>query len=68
MAGGAAAAETTRALIRLLPPKDQGRTITADHSKELAGHSDVAEALDRKFYFAQPHCLWERGSKAGRTA
>ena len=53
---GKAAAETTRALIRLLESiKNSVHTITADNGNEFAGHAEVAAALGLDYRFARPY-------------
>jgi len=52
----------TNAIIELLTPlKSWVHTLTADNGREFAGHIEVAEKLDAKFYFAHPCSSWERG-------
>ena len=41
--------------------KDQVKTITTDNGKEFAYHKSITEALDLKFYFANPYASWEIG-------
>ena len=38
------------------------KTNTSDNGKEFAHHHKVSEALNCKFYFAQPYHSWERGT------
>lgn len=45
----------------LLPIKAITHTITSDNGKEFAYHENVSNALDTKFYFANPYHSWERG-------
>jgi len=52
----------TKALIEMITPiKGITHTITSDNGKEFAYHKEVAQALDTKFYFANPYHSWERG-------
>lgn len=37
-------------------------SITSDNGKEFAYHSQVAKALNAKFFFARPYASWERGT------
>lgn len=46
----------------LMPYKDFVHMITADNSREFAGHQEIAEALDADVYFAHPYSSWERGA------
>jgi len=46
----------------LLPVADRVYTLTSDHGKEFAGHEQIAERLQLKFYFAHPYAAWERGT------
>jgi IS30 family transposase len=53
---------TSQAIIKLLSPiKSFVHTLTPDNGKEFARHEATAEALDAKFYFANPYSAWERG-------
>lgn len=38
-------------------------TLTADNGKEFADHQLIAACLQSDFYFADPYCAWQRGSK-----
>ena len=38
------------------------KTITADNGLEFAGHARISRKLGVKFYFANPHHAWERGT------
>lgn len=38
------------------------KTNTSDNGREFAHHHKVSEALNYKFYFAQPYHSWERGT------
>ena len=38
------------------------KTNTSDNGREFAHHHKVSEALNCKFYFAQPYHSWERGT------
>jgi len=52
----------TKALIEIITPiKGITHTITSNNGKEFAYHKEVAQALDTKFYFANPYHSWERG-------
>ncbi|MDO0788964.1 IS30 family transposase [Xanthomonas campestris] len=46
-------------------------TLTADNGKEFDDHQLIAACLQSDFYFADPYCAWQRGSKkmpTGRLA
>jgi transposase, IS30 family len=44
-------------------PKTKRRSITPDRGKEFSKHSEVTEELGGiKFYFADPHSPWQRGT------
>lgn len=44
-------------------PKAKRRSVTPDRGKEFSKHSQISEALDGlKFYFADPHSPWQRGT------
>lgn len=58
---GKSVAEVNRKLI-LLIKKHRIRTITVDNGCEFHGFKALEKATDVKFYFANPHCSWERGS------
>lgn len=58
---GKSAEEVNRKLIPLL--KELGvKTVTVDNGCEFHSYKAVEEATGVKFYFANPHCSWERGS------
>lgn len=38
-------------------------TLTADNGKEFDDHQLIAACLQSDFYFADPYCAWQRGSK-----
>ncbi|EGR0205787.1 hypothetical protein FMH16_04195 [Vibrio vulnificus] len=40
--------------------KDFVQTIATGNGKELAGHQEIAEALDAELYFAHPHSFGAR--------
>jgi len=51
-----------KAIIRVLQPHAaQTHTITYDNGKEFAYHTEIADALDARGYFAHPYHSWERG-------
>ena len=56
-------AELTKdAIIQALTPfSDWVHTITFDNGREFCKHSEIANALDCKTYFAKPYHSWERG-------
>lgn len=55
------AENVAQTIIRLLKPyAQQVKTLTSDNGKEFAYHTDVAQQLDAKFYFAHPYASWER--------
>ncbi|HIF9086907.1 TPA: IS30 family transposase, partial [Photobacterium damselae] len=57
------AEEVTKATIEMLMPyKEHVHTITADNGREFAGHQEISDALETKFYFAHPYSSWERGA------
>jgi len=45
----------------LQPHAAHVHTITYDNGKEFAHHTEIADALDAKGYFAHPYHSWERG-------
>ena len=47
---------------KLMPIKDQLKTITVDNGKEFAAHLEITDALNVPIYFAHPCHLWERGA------
>ena len=54
--------KVTSAVIDLLYPiKALTHTITSDNGKEFAYHEQISQALDTKFFFANPYHSWERG-------
>lgn len=56
------AEEVSKAIVKMVSRyKDQVKTITTDNGKEFADHKSVAEALDIKYYFANPYASFERG-------
>ena len=56
------AADVSRSIIKMANRyKDQVKTITTDNGKEFAYHKSITEALDLKFYFANPYASWEIG-------
>lgn len=53
---------TTNAITLLLTPfKSIVESITFDNGREFAKHTQIAEILDCKTYFAKPYHSWERG-------
>ena len=51
------------AILKLLAPCiGTIRTLTSDNGKEFAGHKQLENALQTKFYFAHPYSSWERGT------
>jgi len=51
------------AILKLLAPcVGTIRTLTSDNGKEFAGHKQLENALQTKFYFAHPYSSWERGT------
>ena len=53
---------TTNAITLLLTPfKSFVESITFDNGREFAKHTQIAEKLDCKTYFAKPYHSWERG-------
>ena len=53
--------EVNRQLIRLV--RNMGfKTLTVDNGTEFHGFKDVERATGVKFYFANAHRSWERGS------
>lgn len=59
----ATASLTTRRTVALL--KDEPHpvlSLTSDNGTEFHGFKDIARQLDTRFYFANPHHAWERGS------
>ena len=38
------------------------RTITADNGTEFHGFADIEKQTHARFYFANPHHAWERGT------
>lgn len=53
---------TTHAITLLLTPfKMVVESITFDNGREFAKHSEIAQELDCKTYFAKPYHSWERG-------
>lgn len=56
------------ALCRLLKPfmrkgkRNKVRTITSDNGAEFFYHQAISEALEAKFYFADPYSPWQRGT------
>lgn len=53
---------TTNAITLLLTPfKSIVESITFDNGREFAKHTQIAEKLDCKTYFAKPYHSWERG-------
>lgn len=57
-----AAAVRAGAVRRLAPIAHAVDTITADNGREFAAHHHITQALDAKFYFADPHAAWQRGT------
>jgi IS30 family transposase len=50
------------AIIQALQPvKDWVKTITFDNGREFCQHSDIAQQLECKTYFAKPYHSWQRG-------
>ena len=45
----------------LQPIKQLTYTITGDNGREFTYYEQVSQALDTKFYFANPYHSWERG-------
>jgi len=43
-------------------PRRLRRTLTADNGREFADFKAIERALKLKFYFANPHAPWERGT------
>ena len=61
LGGSKSVKRVNRNLIRLI--KLLGlKTITVDNGTEFHGYKKVEEVTGVKFYFANPHCSWERGS------
>ncbi len=54
------ASKATLALLRRHP--HQFRTITSDNGTEFHGYAQIEAASQVKFYFANPHHSWERGT------
>jgi len=53
---------TTQAIILLLTPfRSFAKSITFDNGREFAKHTEIAEKLECKTYFAKPYHSWERG-------
>lgn len=53
---------TKEAIIQALTPfATWVHTITFDNGREFCKHSEIANALDCKTYFAKPYHSWERG-------
>jgi transposase, IS30 family len=56
-------AELNRATIHLISSAPLPvHTITADNGTEFHGYSDIEAATGTRFYFANPHHSWERGT------
>ena len=54
---------TNRCLIRLINNAPRSlRTITVDNGTEFHGYKAVEAATGVRFFFATPHCSWERGT------
>jgi transposase, IS30 family len=57
------AEETTSKTIELIRKADTSfRTITADNGTEFHSYKEIERATGVKFYFANPHHSWERGT------
>lgn len=56
----AALAGFTRALRPLRP--ELRKTLTYDQGKEMARHEELAQRLELRVYFADPHSPWQRPS------
>jgi len=53
---------TTEAIVLLLTPfKALVESITFDNGREFAKHTQIADKLECKTYFAKPYHSWERG-------
>jgi IS30 family transposase len=60
---GKDAEELADKVIEMLKPwKGIIHTITSDNGKEFAAHKRIANALDVKFFFADPYKSWQRGA------
>jgi IS30 family transposase len=50
-------------ILKLLTPHAGTiRTLTSDNGKEFAGHQQLENTLQTKYYFAHPYSSWERGT------
>jgi IS30 family transposase len=47
---------------KLLPLNSRIKTLTVDNGKESADHHAIDQALGIQTYFADPYCIWQRGS------
>ncbi len=54
---GAALQGFSRALSRM--PKTMLKSLTYDQGKEMARHEELARRLKIRFYFCDPHSLWQ---------
>jgi IS30 family transposase len=56
-------AEVNRRAIQLIRRQQRRvRTITADNGTEFHGFADIEKQTHARFYFANPHHAWERGT------
>lgn len=59
----ATAQHTTACAVQLLLGEPHRvHTVTADNGSEFHGYRDIERQLDLRFYFANPHHAWERGT------
>ena len=47
---------------RLLPLISRGKTLTVDNAREFAYHQAIDLSIGILTYFADPYCIWQRGS------
>ena len=47
---------------KLKPLNSRVKTLTVDNGKEFADHQAIDQALSIQTYFADPYCIWQRGS------
>ena len=52
---------STELIAKMMPLKDNIKTITFDNGKEFAEHKIIADKLNTKVYFAHPYSSYERG-------